>query len=172
VSESVLATDGVLDVGQFVRNQQLWKRDVPVVQLARLRDCLASDAGSISVELVGRHENKKLWLDFSITGQVSLVCQRCLQPVVFPLQLEGELRVVDTIDVLTAEDQSNEEWSVDDIEDAVIADCPLSLLELVEDEIVLALPMAATHEGCEIVVAGDRGDALSPFAALRVLKVT
>jgi uncharacterized protein len=172
VSDSVLAVDGLLDIGQFVRDQRSWKRDVSVGQLTRLRDGLASDTGMISVELTGRHENKKLWLDFSIAGQVSLICQRCLQPVAFPLQLEGELRVVDSIDGLMAEDQHNEEWSVDDIEDAVIADRPLSPLELVEDEIVLALPMAVTHEICEIVAAGDRGDALSPFAALRVLKVT
>ena len=91
MSDSVLAVDGLLDIGQFVRDQRSWKRDVSVGQLTRLRDGLASDTGMISVELTGRHENKKLWLEFSIAGQVSLICQRCLQPVAFPLQLEGEL---------------------------------------------------------------------------------
>lgn len=167
-----LTSNETLDIAQFVRDQRVLARDIPAAKFSRLKELLVSDPGSISVQLTGRLESKKLWLDFSIAGQVSLVCQRCLHPVAYPLELNGKLRVVESVDGLGLGDQREEEWTVDDIEDALISDRPLSLIELVEDEIVLALPMAVTHNECEIVAMGGKSGALSPFAALRLIKVT
>jgi len=51
----------------------------------------------------------------------------------------------------------------------VLAAAPLDPAQLVEDELVLALPYAPRHENCVARAAGREGDGSSPFASLRGL---
>jgi hypothetical protein len=46
----------------------------------------------------------------------------------------------------------------------------LDVAELVEDEILLALPVAPRHEKCGLPGAADAGERINPFAALSGLK--
>jgi uncharacterized protein len=43
----------------------------------------------------------------------------------------------------------------------------MALRELVEDELILAVPYAPRHENCTGAEAGDRAEKTSPFAGLR-----
>jgi hypothetical protein len=42
--------------------------------------------------------------------------------------------------------------------------------ETIEEELLLALPLAPTHENCSMPAAQENGDERSPFAALKGLK--
>ena len=103
----------------------------------------------------------------SLVGDVALtvdvVCQRCLEP--FRLALHSELRLLPTTGeqgVSAAADM--EPWELDD--ERV---CPA---EIVEEVLIMALPLSAMHDNAaacrEFEATGDEaGQTTRPFAALK-----
>ena len=101
--------------------------------------------------------------------EVLLECQRCLQPMRLALHPERRIFFVEGEDAAASLDA--------EIDDDVLALTPaLDVLALVEDELLLALPLVPRHEVCleplprafvddGAVVAAD-----NPFAALAALK--
>jgi uncharacterized protein len=82
------------------------------------------------------------WLHLGASARVVQVCQRCLQPMVLTLDVDRWIRFV--------ADESLAEQLDEDSEDDVFA-LPtrgLDLLTLVEDELILALPIVPRHEAC------------------------
>jgi DUF177 domain-containing protein len=103
-------------------------------------------------------------------AEVILECQRCLQPMRWPLQARRRIFFVEGEDAAAALDA--------DTEDDVLALVPaLDLQALVEDELLLALPIVPRHDVCpeplpRAFIEEHDGSAPeeSPFAALAVLK--
>lgn len=112
------------------------------------------------------------WLHLQLQSELPLVCQRCLEPVQIPLRVDQWYRFVP--DEATAEQQD------DDAPEDLLVDSPdFDLFALIEDELVLAMPLIARHEICPTLPklsAQDPGfDALTesrpaPFAALARLR--
>jgi uncharacterized protein len=107
-------------------------------------------------------------LRIEVDGEISLCCQRCLEPLKFPLALRREIVLVAGVSEL--------EQSADDSEsvDTIPVVSRIDLRELVEEEILLALPLAPRHAAgeCDLSVAGQAPSqaSASPFAALARLK--
>jgi uncharacterized protein len=84
--------------------------------------------------------------------------------VKFPLAITSRLQLM----------APGEDWPDDDLDDdsidAIAAETALSVLELVEDEVLLALPIAPRHEECESPSASASEHGSSPFSALAALK--
>jgi uncharacterized protein len=101
---------------------------------------------------------------------VTLECQRCLQPMRLPLRVERRIFFVEGEDTAAALDA--------DTEDDVLALTPaLDLFALIEDELLLALPLVPRHDVCQeplpraLVDDDPAATAVEhPFAALAVLK--
>ena len=101
---------------------------------------------------------------------VTLECQRCLQPMRWPLQARRRIFFVEGEDAAAALDAENE--------DDVLALAPaLDLQALVEDELLLALPIVPRHEVCPEPLARPFVEEESapvpedsPFAVLSALK--
>lgn len=103
----------------------------------------------------------------SITGQVRAqvpaVCQRCLQ--VFQLPLDTAIRLVVVEPGMSADIPGYEVWEQDEVD--------LSPLEVVEEMLVMALPLSARHDtetGCGATPPGQvptATDKVRPFADLR-----
>ena len=74
---------------------------------------------------------------FSITGSLRLECQRCLEPVSWPVKIETRLTVLET-DEQTALIASPFDSVVIDVDG-------LDLMHVIEDEILAVLPMVAVH---------------------------
>lgn len=128
----------------------------------RLRDMLASDAGEIRYEIEGVHDARgRPALRVKVRGVLQLRCQRCLEPLRFEVDSDEILVLAATqaeIDAEPADAQSP---------DRVVASEEMRVRDLLEDELILAVPYAPRHEGCE-VGADVEGDAkISPFAGLR-----
>jgi uncharacterized protein len=112
----------------------------------------------------------QVWLHLQVQARVWRECQRCLHPVALPLDLSHHLLFVPGEDQAAALDA--------ELEDDVLAlTRALNLHDLVEDELLLALPIVPTHEACEIPlppqnVAGDADADVPehPFAALAGLR--
>lgn len=83
----------------------------------------------------------------TITGNLTLECQRCLRPVAWPVEIFTSLTV------LTTEIQSSQ---LDDPFDSVLIDDDgLNMQLVVEDEVLAAMPMAPTHgSGSECAESG------------------
>lgn len=159
MSDSIGGT--VIDCLEFARSGGVLERSVGMDQLPRLADILVTTQGSLSVRLEGwRDEQGKSWLQVNISGEPELCCQRCLGGVRFPLAISSRLQLM----------APGEEWPdddlVDDSADAITAEKALPVLSLIEDEVLLALPIAPRHEQCESPSASATGQGTSPFAAL------
>ena len=155
----------VIDSLEFARNGGLLERRVDLDELPRLADVLSTRAGFLSIRLEGWRDGEgKSWLQLDVAGEPVLCCQRCLGGVKFPLSIGSRLQLI----------APGESWPDDDLEDdgadAVEADPELAVLSLIEDEVLLALPIAPRHEQCDSPSASASGHGSSPFAALAALK--
>jgi uncharacterized protein len=155
----------VVDSPDFARHGGSLNGSVAVAELSRLADQLADPAGSLAFELHGmRDEEGKSFLELRITGSVNLRCQRCLSPLLYPVAIESTLMLV----------APGEEWPDEELEDdgidAIEASHELAVLSLVEDEVLLAVPVAPRHEVCALPAKLEAEPRPSPFAALAKLK--
>jgi uncharacterized protein len=110
------------------------------------------------------------WLHLSARATVTLTCQRCLQPLTEALKVDRWLRFV--------ADEAQAERLDEESEEDVLALPSLGLVDLpalVEDELILALPIVPRHETCPqplTVPAEVEPVRTRPFEALAALKRT
>ncbi len=142
---------------------------VPVAGLERLASVCADAAGELAWRVEGAldsHQRPRLVL--SVSGDIRLVCQRCLD--VMPFRLDTETAVVVTF----SEPEADEVESVledDDRTEVIVSDGKTDVMVLIEDEALLALPVSSRHDICPDKTAGrwqEKKD--SPFAVLEQLK--
>jgi len=135
---------------------------------------LDADTGA-SWQLAGHQQpvlggEAAVWLHLQGRAEVVLQCQRCLQGVTTPLEIERRFRFVRT----EAEAARLDEESEDDV---LVLPQRLDVLELLEDEFILSLPIVPRHDVCpaplRLIDAEDTQQADSaphPFAALAFLR--
>ena len=141
---------------------------LPVRGFPRLRDMLAADEGEVAYEVDGvRDMRGRPSLRVRVEGTLKLRCQRCLEPLAFEVRADEMLVLAGTQAEIDAEPADP------DIPDRVVAGKQMPVRDLVEDELILALPYAPRHEGCSAGPSGDRirdtADQSLPFAGLRGL---
>ena len=122
-------------------------------------------AGEVVFELHGRQGKRgEHLLHLQVSGVISLACQRCLGAIPFDLDVDSLLELIPE-----GADMSQEELE-DDTRDFLPVASELYVADLVEDEILLALPVAPRHEKCGLPGAADAGERINPFASLAGLK--
>lgn len=155
----------VVDSLEFAREGRVVAGGVAVAALVRLADTIADNAGSLDCELRGGRDGEgKPYLDLRVVGSLNLRCQRCLMPMPFGLNIDSRLMLV-----APGEQWPDEELAEDGL-DAIEASRELAVLPLIEDEVLLALPIVPRHEVCRPPVATETEHRPSPFAALAKLK--
>ena len=159
----------VIDVFDFCRLKESAEGELQVADLARLSGETADRSGAIKWSLSGGED--KLGhpqLTLSISGQVNLVCQRCLAAMPFQFSSESALVLAKDEDAADAIEALLDNDSID----VIVGDSAFDIKYLIEDEALLALPVAPKHEVCpsqdatEAVVTAK----VSPFAVLKDLK--
>lgn len=114
----------------------------------------------------------QIWLHLSAQTSVPLTCQRCLGPADIALVVDRSFRFVATEDQAEAEDEEAEE-------DVLALQRDFNLVELIEDELLMELPLVPRHEVCptEVKLAvqdanfeATQAEKPNPFAALAGLK--
>jgi Predicted metal-binding, possibly nucleic acid-binding protein len=169
-----------LDVAAFAAAGGELAGEMPMHAMPRLASAtLAPDDGALRAEIrwraVGeRHLLPGAGLQPSLvveaTTEVRLECQRCLQPMRLSLHAERRIFFVEGEDAAAALDA--------EIDDDVLAlEAALDLRGLIEDELLLALPLVPRHEVCptplpRALVDDDSAVAPTdnPFAVLAALK--
>lgn len=155
----------VVDSLEFARKGGHLAGSVAVAALGRLADALADTGGELAYSLDGgRNGDGKPFLHLRVSGRLQLSCQRCLSALPFEVEIDSRLLLV----------APGEAWPddelVDDGSDAIEADAALAVLPLIEDEVLLALPIAPRHGDCRPPQADGGDKKPSPFAALASLK--
>lgn len=154
-----------IDLLDFARQGREAEGEIGVASLARVDS--PDPSGSIRWDaagsLVGRDQTPQLHL--VIDGSLALVCQRCLAPM-------RQRVAIDTRFVIAHDETIAARLDEDDAYDVIVQAPDFDLNLLVEDEMILALPISPRHEVCPPGPA-DRAAPLqrpSPFAALAALK--
>lgn len=118
----------------------------PLQRFQRLLAGALSEDGEVQVHVrFTRDANGYAQLNGELSTQLLLTCQRCLEPVSEP--------VVADVSVYMLTDESYAERLREDQEYVVYSQGHIDLPELLEDELILALPLVARHEDCEPQVA-------------------
>jgi uncharacterized protein len=163
----------VIDSIKFAADGDCMIGKLALSELPRLADVLAEDAGWLKCELTGYRDTGvragMLGLHLRVTGRVGLRCQRCLAVVAFECAINSRL-------LLMPPCAREADWPEDELEsddyDAIPSSQELSVRALIEDEILLALPIVPRHADCVLFGVTEVAEESepSPFAVLAGLK--
>lgn len=154
----------VIDGFEFASAGASLSGALPVRDFSRLHDMLARYEGDVAYEVEGvRDARGRPALRLKVRGRLELRCQRCLEPLPFEVQADEVLVLAGTQAEIDAEPADVE------AADRVVAAKEMPVRELVEDELILALPYAPRHPGCSTRASADAAEKGSPFAGLRGL---
>lgn len=166
-----------IDVKAFAKAQSQSSEHTPLWRFERLlQDCAQGATGEVAWSVQGSMRPSSsgvpsAWLHLNASATVPVTCQRCLGVVELSLRVDQDFRFVADEATALAEDD-------DSTEDLLVLSHDFDLLELVEDELLMALPIVPMHETCEsehvqtFRGAAEKGedDKPHPFAALAVLR--
>ena len=168
-----------LDVAAFAKAGGALEGRWPLRKFLRLTesavtDALPAEGADVAWRARGearpvRGGESQVWLHVGAETEVPLECQRCLKPVDMPLAIERSFLFVHGEDAAAQLDTDSED-------DVLALTRALDLHELVEDELLLALPIVPRHDVCPepLVTARDADEPLdekpNPFAALAALQ--
>ena len=154
---------------EFARRGAVLQGEIAIAELVRLQEFLLGDQGRVNYTLSGKMGAKgEPLLEFGVDGQLVLRCQRCLEALEFSLHIEATLKVV----------VGGTEFELPDGEDEAVDSIPASVamdvLALVEDEILLSLPISPLHPLGACHAGGATKpvfeEKVNPFGALAALK--
>ena len=165
----------VLDAARAVTARRQFQGTLPLSALPRLASSLAHDRGDVRYTLeFGRDELGVAFVAVRAESSLPLTCQRTLEVFSWPLSLRARLGII-------AREQ-DEAGLPPGYEPLLCQSGELHPAEVIEDELILALPTVPVRPGIE----GDDDDATiwrseapdedetpepeHPFAALRRLK--
>lgn len=166
-----------LDVRTFTQAGAIVDQDTAVSDLTRLsEEVLSGDWGQVRWRVQGAirpalgESKSSHWLHLTAQAGVGLTCQRCLSCVATPVVVDRWFRFVSTEAQAALED--------DDCEEDVLPWEPRpDMVQLLEDELLMAMPLVPMHVQCPepVLMVSGSVDAVPhelphPFAALAQLK--
>lgn len=152
---------------EFARKALEFHDTIAVSQFSRLHDALSSNESVLDWQLQGEVNSEgKPVLHLRVQGSLNLTCQRCLESLEFNLNVNSDFIVVANEADLPPEDEDVDE------RDYLVADAQMQVAELIEDEVLLALPYAQKHDSGSCGASGnvDELKKPNPFAVLQSLK--
>jgi len=143
---------------------------VPKSEMKRLDSTMLLGEPNVDVDLqFGMDEQDITFLKGHLKAKLTLQCQRCLEHFVYEIMSDFALGIVNTLDEAKALPKA--------YEPALAKDGKLAIRELIEDELILNLPIIPKHEPKDCVVVlpstgsdGEPGRVESPFRVLESLK--
>jgi uncharacterized protein len=162
----LMSAQAVIDSLDFARTGQQMHGEVKVAQLTRLTDSLYDTGGNLTYTLIGSGDaERRPRLSLKVEGEINLRCQRCLGSLTYPVAVESTLRVL-------TDEAGGETAELDDL-DGVPASPHIEVSALVEDEVLLVIPIAPRHPEGQCSAAANTAqhdNAASAFAVLAKLK--
>ena len=170
-----------LDPRKCARQGKQFEGSLPLKQFGRLVDSLADDQGEVKVFLhFHMSEDHRVVLEGHVEANLKMICQRCLDIAELPVRSELSLMGVWTDEQAKA---LSEEY-----EPLQLQEEPVDLVPLLEEELLLALPLVPFHplDACQAqqdfsteseeealaaaIVAKEEKQSSNPFSVLAKLK--
>ncbi|MDE2235219.1 MAG: DUF177 domain-containing protein [Gammaproteobacteria bacterium] len=165
------ASGEFLDLTRASHQPVQWTGSISLGALSRLATAIAHNSGLVAVDLSARYDGDQVVVQGAVEATLMLSCQRCFAEVELPVKSEFTLAWV------RSETQAAE--LPESYEPLLSASGRVKIADLVEDELLLALPLAVLHKPphpCAVTGASDTHlheaiDTRSkPFAALKQMK--
>lgn len=143
---------------------------VKIADMQRLSASVNSLDDVVAVDLsFGVDEQDVTFLKGHLETKLTLQCQRCMEPFIYEIMSDFVLGIVNTLDEANALPEQ--------YEPALAKEGSLALRELIEDEIILNLPIIPRHEpeDCKVKLpladsGWEQGKGENPFHVLESLK--
>jgi uncharacterized protein len=155
-----------IDIWRMVSGRRCFAGQLPLARLPRLRDSLAHADGSIAFELeFDTDEFDQAYVELRVQGDLPLICQRTLDVYRQPVAVGTRLGLITREEQDAGLPPGYEAFLVP-------ADGMVTPADLIEDELILALPLVPARPD-SVVEEEDVEEAAksSPFAALKSLRL-
>jgi len=160
-----------VDPYKMAKKQQALQGTIAVASMLRVTKLLASDDGELAYSLLfDVDEDGCCYISGKLQGKLLMRCQRCLQN--FWQEIDCAFKVSPV-----ANDEEAKELA-SDYEPVIIEDAKLDPADLIEDELILVMPLVAMHQiseqGCREAakILDDKvQESTNPFRILQELKL-
>lgn len=162
------------DPRKYAANEVALAGTLALNELEELSVLLASNEGDVSVNLNFKvDEDRRYIASGNLTAQVEMICQRCMKPAPYDVDIDLMLAFV--------YDEEHAKSLPAEYDPVIMNDGEVVLAKMVEEELILALPVVAYHEesGCNPIAlkyasstdeATDDEQKPNPFSILAQLK--
>lgn len=156
----------IVDPWRMVQARRSFSGRLPLASLRRLATSLAATEGEVEYELdFGKDEFGVSGVHVRASAALPLTCQRSLEVFAFPVKLDSRLGFIVREDDEAALPSGYEPWLLDP--------AGLHPADLIEDELILALPLVPVKPGTQELQREWKEDAAeaeakpNPFAVLK-----
>ncbi len=118
-----------------------------IADLPRLRSQLASAEGQVTGRVRFGRDRGVAVADVEISARAELICQRCLAPFACPVECGGRVAMV--------ADAEEADRVPEGLETILAPGHRISVRDLVEEELLLALPIVPLHAGASCPAPGQ-----------------
>ena len=164
----------MIDPVQLAEKGARLSGELPISGMARLVGMCRDDSGSVRIDLEFKRDSSSglRTMSGSISARVNVTCQRCLDNMALALSSTPRLLLL----------RPGERDDLLESGNALAVERPIALGTLVEDELLLALPMVPMHsiESCRVRATPDESthrkietggkERANPFSVLATLK--
>jgi uncharacterized protein len=163
-----------VDPLKYADQNKVLEGEIALELMPRLLEIVLESEAEVKIRLeFDRDEQKLRVLKGQLSADLVLVCERCLEPVNKRVESEFALGIV-----LTDEQAKNLPGYYEPL---LVDPESLELLEVIEEELMLSLPMFAYHDDCELDTSALRNEEVeqsqkdedkpNPFSVLSELKL-
>ena len=164
-----------IDPFRLAQNGLKLEGKLPVSTMKRLTESLSDNEGEVSVSMDFDIDETGLpYMHGRFHSKLSLICERCMAPMSIELDVECFLAILKNERKIDELADMYDPWIIENSD-------PVRLSSVVEDELILSLPLVPRHENaCLPKEAWFRGDdvddsvqekKVSPFDVLASFKV-
>jgi uncharacterized protein len=159
-----------MDIWRMVANQRRFEGSVPLAQMPRLVEVLADSDGECRYAVEFYRDPLKIdVMHMQLSASLPLICQRSLERFVHQVEIDQRLGLIS---------EESQEAAMPEGMEAVLVDRSgeVSPLELIEDELLLAVPLVPVSPNASeldpewVHDEAVEEDKPNPFAALQTLK--
>jgi uncharacterized protein len=160
------------DVFTMAAEAQTISGSIEIASLTRLADDLTNTSGALNYTLTGFiNQQRQPHLHITVQGTLAMVCQRCLEPLSFEVDVDNVLHMVHSeADLDSEEDELNAILAGSDAPEKMVGSDMFDIFNLIEDEVILSIPVANTHDVCDEKLPTSSGQKASAFDVLAKLK--
>ncbi len=162
-----------IDPVAFADRQRQLQGEISLDKFSRLNDVLLDNNGSVKIELSFDRQGPVPVISGHLKTKVKLICQSCLKPMDLAIEAKVNLAIVLTLE--------QADLLADNLEPLFLEKERISLTQVIEDELLLALPDFPRHQhDCQgeststpaIAESNTEPQSTHPFAVLAHLKNT